>query len=149
MRRTDLTLLVAVACAAIAAPAAAQQANPPANAAPGSVGEPKLVFEREVFRYPGENRRDPFLPLTRLEELGPIFGDLSLRMIIFSPNPKMSVVLLSDGNKKSYRLHRGESVGNATVLEIRKTEVVFVIDDFGVRRQETLNLKPKKTEGAN
>ena len=149
MRRTDLMLLVAVTLAAVAAPAAAQQANPAGTPAPGSVGEPKLVFEREVFRYPGDNRRDPFLPLTRVEELGPMFADLSVRMIIYSPDPKMSVVLLADGNKKSYRLHRGESVGNATVLEIRKTEVVFVVDDFGVRRQETLNLKPKNTEGAN
>jgi hypothetical protein len=149
MRRTDLMLIVAGVCAAVASPAAAQQANAAAPPTPGSAGEPKLVFEREVFRYPGDNRRDPFLPLTRLDQIGPIFGDMSLRMIIYSPDPKMSVVLLADGNKKSYRLHRGESVGNATVVEIRKTEVVFVIDDFGVRRQETLNLKPKNTEGAN
>jgi hypothetical protein len=145
MRRTDLILLVAVACAAVAAPAAAQH---PTTPAPGSMGEPKLVFEREVYRYPGENRRDPFLPLTRLDQLGPMFSDLSLRMIIFSPDPKLSVVLLADANKKSYRLHRGESVGNATVVEIRKTEVVFVVEDFGVRRQETMNMK-KNTEGAN
>jgi hypothetical protein len=144
-----MLLVSAVAVAAFAAPAAAQQPNAPAAQGPGSVGEPKLVFDREVYRYPGGNRRDPFMPLTRIEDLGPMFNDLSLRMIIFSPDPKMSVVVLADGNKKSHRLHRGESVGNATVVEIRRTEVVFVVEDFGVRRQEILEMKPNNTEGAN
>ena len=142
--------LALVALAALAQALAAQAPPPAAPPTPGAQGEPKLVFEREVFRYPGENRRDPFRPLTRQEDLGPVFNDLTLRMIIYSPDPKQSVAVVADAAKKSYRLRRGESLGNAQVVEIGPAHVVFSVDDFGVRRQETIDLKPRKpSEGAN
>lgn len=149
MRTISLShTLALLAFAAFAQPLAAQNAAPPAQ--PQAQGEPKLVFEREVFRYPGENRRDPFRPLTRQEDLGPVFNDLTLRMIIYSPDPKQSVAVVADAAKKSYRLRRGESLGNAQVVEIGPAHVVFSVDDFGVRRQETIDLKPRKpSEGAN
>jgi hypothetical protein len=145
-----MLVLGVVAAGGLVQPVAAQQPTAVAVAAPGTAGEPILVFDREVYRYPGENRRDPFRPLTRQEDLGPVFNDLTLRMIIFSPDPKQSVVVLADASKKTYRLRRGESLGNATVVEIRQTQVVFAVDDFGVRRQEVIDMKSRKpTEGAN
>jgi hypothetical protein len=151
MRTVSLYCALAFAAfAALAQPLAAQQPPPVAPPAPGSQGEPKLVFEREVFRYPGENRRDPFRPLTRQEDLGPVFNDLTLRMIIFSADPRQSVAVVADAGKKSFRLRRGDSLGNAQVVEIGPSYVVFSVDDFGVRRQETLDIKPRKpSEGAN
>ena len=72
-----------------------------------------------------------------------------LRMIIYSNLPNGSIAVLADGARKVYRVRRGESVGNATVLEITPSRVVFVVEDYGNRRQEILDLKPKKdTEGA-
>jgi hypothetical protein len=139
---------------ALLAPALAQQAapvSPPPQAQAGSAplpasGEIQLVFEREVFRYIAENRRDPF---THEEAIGPFFDDLSLRMIIHSPLPNQSVVLMADGSKKVYRLRRGDVIGNATVLEITPTRVVFSVEDFGNRRQEVLDIKAKnQKEGA-
>jgi hypothetical protein len=151
MRPVSLTHALALAAfAAFAQPLTAQNAPPATPPAQPPQGEPKLVFEREVFRYPGENRRDPFRPLTRQEDLGPVFNDLTLRMIIYSPDPKQSVADVADAGRKSYRLRRGESLGNAQVVEIGPAHVVFSVDDFGVRRQETLDLKPRKpSEGAN
>ncbi|MGH7506050.1 MAG: hypothetical protein ACRELX_10385, partial [Longimicrobiales bacterium] len=123
-------------------------AGPP-GAAPAAHEAPTLVFDREVFRYTGENRRDPFRPLTRQEDLGPVFNDLALRMIIFSPQPAQSVVVVADATGKVYRLRRGESLGNATVLDIGQTRVVFSVEDFGVRRQEVIDIKPSNSsEGA-
>jgi mitochondrial fission protein ELM1 len=68
-------------------------------------------------------------------------------MIIYSPRPGQSVALLVDGAKKLYRLRKGETVGNATVLDITQSQVTFSVEDYGNRRQEVLDLKNQK-EGA-
>jgi hypothetical protein len=109
-------------------------------------GEPVLVFEREVFTYAGRTRRDPFRPLTGDE--GPLFEDLRINVILHSPNPAESVVLLSDNANRVYRVRRGETVGQCcTVVDIGPTRIVFSVVDFGIRRQEVLALKSQR-EGA-
>src|SRR5512142_1986546 len=64
MRARDLLLPLAATLLGVV-PLRAQ--TPPAQAvssksAPPS-DEPKLIFDREVFEYPAEGRRDPFTPL--------------------------------------------------------------------------------------
>jgi hypothetical protein len=140
--RISLSLLL---LAALAAPAVAQDPAAPATAAPTATivsapNEPRLVFEREVFDYSGHSRRDPFRPLTG-SSMGPLFEDLVLKIILFSPDPTKSVVMLNDADKKEYRLRRGDTVGNATVIDIGESRVVFAVIDFGIRRQEVLELK--------
>lgn len=131
-----------------AAPASAQQPAPanPARQAPAASDEPRLVFDREVFTYPENGRRDPFQPL-RASDSGPQFAELSLRMIMYSPNPSESMILLQDASQKVHRLRRGDSVGSATVVDIGRTRVVFSISEFGMQRQEVLDLKP--TQGVS
>ncbi|HUF51264.1 MAG TPA: hypothetical protein VMN60_10545 [Longimicrobiales bacterium] len=156
-------LIRAGACAALlwAAPLRAQQ--PPAqqsadtaqapvpagSTAPAPVvqaNDPKLVFEREVFSYPGRGRRDPFMPLTG-SDAGPLFSELKLHMILYvQSNPAESIVTLEDATKKVHRLRRGDSIGTATIVDIGPTRVVFSINDFGIRRQEILDLKPQGRE---
>jgi hypothetical protein len=109
------------------------------------VAEPRLIFEREVFEYGGRVRRDPFQPLTSTAA-GPLFADLKLHMILHSQDPANSVVAISDATKKQYRLRRGDSVGNATVVDISPTRVVFSVMDFGIRRKEILDLKENGKE---
>jgi hypothetical protein len=111
-------------------------------------GEPRLVFEREVYAYPASARRDPFRPLTNADS-GPLFQDLQLRMILFSrENPGRSVALVQDAGSKTHRLRRGDAVGSATVVDIGPRRVLFSVMEFGVRRQEVLELKPTNREGA-
>ena len=64
MASTNLTrgALTALFVLTAALPLAAQAPAPP-SAVPGSQPEPKLAFDREVFAYPAEGRRDPFKPL--------------------------------------------------------------------------------------
>ena len=152
MVRIRGTLVFAAASVLVLAvqPAAAQNAPPAgasAAAAPARPRDIQLVFEREVFHYQGAARRDPFRSLANDEGMGPLFDDLRLRMIIHSDRPGQSVALLIDGAKKIYRLRKGDVVGNATVLEITPSRVVFSVEDFGNRRQEILDLKTLK-EGA-
>lgn len=117
----------------------------PANAQ-GATGEIDLVFEREVFLYPSSRRRDPFSPLSVSE--GPRFEDLTLRGIIHSSDPGRSVALLAGPDNKIYRVRRGETVGNSRVLDVGPRRVLFAVNNFGVVRQEVLELKRKEQEGA-
>lgn len=154
MRTSTLPILIAAALTAApieaqepppaAEPPAAPAAERPAGGAISESGEPRLIFEREVFSYQGRARRDPFRPLTT--SAGPLFEDLKLNVILWSPVASESVVMLSDSNRQ-YRLRRGETVGNATVVDIGPTRVVFSVSDFGIRRQEVLDMKAKR-EGA-
>ncbi|HEY8470485.1 MAG TPA: hypothetical protein VIL18_12615 [Longimicrobiales bacterium] len=156
MRRLDpfAPIFAALLLCAGAAPLLAQQTaqNPPrpardsAAARPPANGEVELVFEREVFFYPTGNRRDPFSPLSVSE--GPRFEELTLRGIIHSSVPGQSVALLVGPGNRSYRVRRGETVGNARVLDIGPRRVLFAVNNFGVVRQEVLELKRKEPEGA-
>lgn len=147
MRMMKQTFLVGVLALAGAAPLKAQDAAPtpaetpvPATTTAQST-DPRLVFEREVFSYPGRARRDPFMPLTG-QNAGVLFSDLKLHMILFDADPGRSIVAVSDAANKQYRLRRGDTVGTATVVDIGRTRVVFSVNDFGIRRQEVLEMKP-------
>lgn len=108
-------------------------------------GEIDLVYEREVFDYPAATSRDPFLALTR-DGAGARLEDLTLKGIIYSPGA--SVALLVDGDGGKYRLRSGDIVGNARVVEIRRSQVRFAVEDFGVVHQEVLELQRTRSEGA-
>jgi hypothetical protein len=133
----------------VATPLFAQApATPPAGAPgapaaiPGSQPEPKLAFDREVFGYPAEGRRDPFKPLTGGPGSGgPLFADLALRGIIYSPDARRSVALVQVGGKRTFRLRRGDIIGNARVLEIQPLRVRFAVENFGTVRNEILELR--------
>ena len=105
--------------------------------------EPEMVFEREVFVYQGGNRRDPFKPLTDDDAMGPLFENLSLRMIIHSAVATESIVVLADNTGKTYRARRGQVVGNARIVTIEKDHVVFTVAELGNYSQEILELKPE------
>jgi len=136
-------VVVVPASAPATLPAAAPGAPSGAPGAPAAAAEPELVFEREIFVYPGSGRRDPFKPLTGQDALGPLFEDLTLRMVIYSAvAPGQSVAVLGDGQKKTYRVRRGDTLGNATVVEIAPKRVTFSINELGNWRREVLELKP-------
>jgi hypothetical protein len=122
--------------------------TPPApSSIPGSQPEPKLAFDREVFAYPAEGRRDPFRPLSGGPGSGgPLFADLALRGIIYSPDVRRSVALVMVGGKRTYRLRRGDIIGNARVLEIQPLRVRFAVENFGTVRNEVLELRGGKNQ---
>ena len=123
-----------------ALPLFGQAPTPPAPP-PGSQPEPKLAFDREVFAYPADGRRDPFKPLTGGPGAGaPLFADLALRGIIFSPDARRSVALVQVG-KRTFRLRRGDIIGNARLLEIQPLRVRFAVENFGTIRNEVLELR--------
>jgi hypothetical protein len=131
-------LMTAALLLMIVAPSVQAQAPAPP---PRRATAPTLVFEREVYDYQAAGRRDPFRPLTSNDQSGPLFSELTLTgTIIDVSNTANSIAMFRDLNKKQYRLRRGDRIGNATIQYIDKTRVVFSIEEFGMKRQEVLNL---------
>lgn len=152
--------LIAAACGGgeEAAPAAAQ---PPAEApVPQAAAAPMpqdsgtvdslaaaLALSREVFAYRGSGR-DPFEPLTRSGDLRPDPKDLRVVGITFDPRyPQRSVAVLNDMSEaRRYTVRPGDVVGRIRIVEIRATQVIAVVQEFGVDRQLVLPLRRRQEE---
>jgi hypothetical protein len=124
--------------------AAAAHAQPARDAEPG---DSLVVYEREVFDYPSEGRRNPFEPLNTGERLGPRFGDLALTGVLFNPSVASVATLTDQKSGRRYRVREGDELGEIRIVEIRPTEVVFLITTYGVSRREVLRVKKEESEG--
>lgn len=117
-----------------------------------------LVFEREVFIYPEYQRRNPFQSLLASDAQGPLFEDLILLGVLFSNDPQRSVALLGEGAGggaggesqalRTFRVRRGDSLGNLRIVEIEPTRVLVDVQEFGLSEQRVLELK-RPSEGSS
>jgi len=108
-------------------------------------GEPP-VYERETFDYPRAQRRNPFAPVDAGVEEGPRFQNLRLRGVIFSPGVGSVAVLVDESTGRRYRVRDGQRIGQAQVLEIRRTEVLFRVLGPTQARRETLQVEKRDQE---
>jgi len=129
------------------------QAPPAASPPVARADSVELLFEREVFRYPRGNRRNPFLPLTG-EDAGPRVEDLLLSGVILSEAPGGSIALLRtraparpsarEGTATpapSLRVREGDRLGSLRILSIEQRRVLVEVDEFGVREIRVLELR--------
>lgn len=151
--RLAAALLAASAVlAAAAGPAAAQEeASEPDSVAEEAAADTASagavpVYRREVFRYPGDGRRNPFEPVDAGVEEGPRFQNLRLTGIIYSPSVGSVAVLLDQRTGDRYRVRSGQTIGQARVLEIRRSEVRFAVSGAGETRRETLQVEERERE---
>ena len=101
----------------------------------------ELVFEREVFNYP-VNDRDPFQPLTDDPGTGPRFEDLALLGVISGNSAESSVALVSvGGSGQAERLRIGDTVGNVRVVDMGEREIVVEVEEFGAIQERTLRVQ--------
>jgi hypothetical protein len=140
-----LLILVGGALVAPASPVASQESPPPPQTTQGP-DTTTLVFEREVFVYPTYQRRNPFTPLLTGDEAGPRFEELRLIGVLFSSDPAKSVALFgprvaSEGPMQTYRVRRGDTLGNIRVLEIQRSRVVVEVVEFGLTEQRIMELQ--------
>lgn len=168
--RIGLTLCLALALAACGgdaeapAPAAPEAAPAPAvdaQAAAADSAEAARIAaarvdsasvtgpqaRRETFAYTGGSR-DPFESLLDLASAGPELPDLQLvgiyQDLAYNSN---SVALLRDRtNDRRFKLRVGDQLGRLKVAQIRQKDVVFIVEDFGFERQETLSLTKREEE---
>ena len=150
MRTPVRGLQFAATALLVAAPLVGQE--DPAQGGPAGPPAPptELVFEREVFRYPAFERRNPFRALVGNLAGGPRFEQISLRGIIWSAEPGLSMALFGtgivgagasvEGGPSSKRLRVGETWGNTTVVEIERDLVVVQVEEFGLTERKVFEL---------
>jgi hypothetical protein len=97
---------------------------------------------RETYAYSG-GTRDPFNSLLNMAKSGPELADLQLVGIyqnLRTPSGSIAVFREKEGGKR-HKLRAGDQVGRSRLVQIRDRDVVFMIEDFGFERQETLSLR--------
>jgi hypothetical protein len=102
-------------------------------------------MSRETFAYSGSTR-DPFNSLLNMAKSGPEVADLQLVGIyqnMRSPSGSVAVFREKDGGRR-HKLRAGDQLGRSRVVQIRERDVVFMIEDFGFERQETLSLRKQE-----
>lgn len=104
-----------------------------------------LALAREVFAYRGSGR-DPFMSLLRSGDVRPLPQDLRVVGITFDARyPQRSVAVLSDVSAaKRYTVRPGDVIGRIRIVEVRTTEVIAVVQEFGVDRQIVLPLRRRQ-----
>jgi hypothetical protein len=155
-----LILVPVLAAAALGPRALIGQARPPtlpgaegAAAASGAeAGEPDP--DREVFIYPGGDRRDPFERLLPGNPAGARFEELRLVGVIHSPNPRESVALVSSRTatraplsgigEDMLRLRQDVVLGDMKVIRVEKERVIVEITRFGVGERRELRLNRQR-----
>jgi hypothetical protein len=147
---------VATAHPAVTQPAAPRQTAPAAVALSDSLAQDaawadsvrkakELEMSRETFAYSGSTR-DPFNSLLNMAKNGPEVADLQLVGIyqnLRSPSASVAVFREKDGGKR-HKLRAGDQLGRSRLVQIRERDVVFMIEDFGFERQETLSLRKQE-----
>lgn len=107
-----------------------------------------LVYEREVFRYQRGGRPDPFRSLLTHAELGVRSEDLTLLGVIHHPDPSQSVAVLAQrGADRRVRARVGDRLGSIRIVAIRQRSIDIVVEEFGVARRETLEIRPLPERG--
>lgn len=139
--------------AAKAAPAAAGRAAAasPASPASAAVTDPAIeaaaMIYREVFTYEGQGRRDPFVSLMRTTDLRPALQDLRLTGILFDHTGERPVAIMRETTtNEQYRVTTGMTLGRMRVAEIHPKKVIFIIEEFGFSRRDSLVLADPTTQ---
>jgi hypothetical protein len=105
----------------------------------------EMEMSRETFAYSGSSR-DPFNSVLNMAKNGPEVADLQLVGIyqnLRSPTGSVAVFREKDGGKR-HKLRAGDQLGRSRLVQIRERDVVFMIEDFGFERQETLSLRKQE-----
>ncbi len=107
----------------------------------------EIEVTRETFAYAG-GTRDPFSSLINRSKDGPELADLDLVGVYQDlRTPSNSVVVLREKvSTKRHKMRVGDQLSRARLVQIRPRDAVFMIQDFGFERQETLSLRKQEDE---
>ena len=151
----DSTKVPTPAAAKVPAPAAAKDSVTRTDSMPQAVDQTawadsvhkakETEMYRETFAYSG-SIRDPFNSLLNMAKAGPELADLQLVGIYQNlrvPSGSVAVFREREGGKR-HKLRAGDQLGRSRVVQIRDRDVVFIVEDFGFERQETLSLRKQE-----
>lgn len=143
---TALLLLVAPVAPVQAQQDDAAQDGAQARQAADSVAQADdFEYQRETFSYP-QRARNPFERVNAGVQEGPRFQNLVLAGILYSPSVGSVAVLVDRSTGQRFRVREGERIGQATVLNIRRSDVLFSVAGATQSRQETLQVEKRNEE---
>lgn len=153
MSRMSSAVLFLAGGLLIGASSVSAQSQDPPPPPPPDTAEAELVFEREVYSYPTYGRRNPFQALTSGDDQGPRFEDLRLLGVIHSGNAGSSVALLgvdvgTGAGGPTYRVRRGDRLGNTRVISIQRDRVLVEVEEFGLTEQRQLQVRRPREGGS-
>jgi hypothetical protein len=97
---------------------------------------------REAFDYNPQGRRDPFFSLLTSSDLRPTVVDLRLTGILYDESGRNSGATMRDlSTGVMYKVQVGQLLGRMRVVMIRRSAVIFSIEEFGVNRQDSVVLR--------
>ncbi len=102
----------------------------------------ETVLEDRVS-YSSFGRRDPFVEIKGLVEEGINIDQVELVGIIFESEVPMAILADSKNPAISYTVKEGDKILNGKVLKITQTDVLFLLQEFGVSRRYSMGLPDK------
>lgn len=100
------------------------------------------LYEDRVT-YSSFGRRDPFVEIKGLVEEGINIDQVELVGIIWESDVPVAILVESKNPSVSYTLKEGDKILNGKVLKITQTDVLFLIQEFGVSRRYSMGLPDK------
>ncbi len=100
------------------------------------------IYEDRVT-YSSFGRRDPFVEVKGLVEEGINIDQVELVGIIWESDVPMAILVEAKNPSISYTLKEGDKILNGKVLKITETDVLFLIQEFGVSRRYSMGLPDK------
>ena len=100
------------------------------------------LYEDRVT-YSSFGRRDPFVEIKGLVEEGINIDQVELVGIIWESDVPVAILVESKKPSVSYTLREGDKILNGKVLKITQTDVLFLIQEFGVSRRYSMSLPDK------
>jgi len=102
----------------------------------------ETVLEDRVS-YSSFGRRDPFVEIKGLVEDGINIDQVELVGIIFESEVPMAILADTKNPSISYTVKEGDKILNGKVLKITQTDVLFLLQEFGVSRRYSMGLPDK------
>ncbi len=109
----------------------------------GTLDTNAVHFEHPIeerVSYSSFGRRDPFIEVKGLMEEGINIDQVELVGIIWESEIPLAILADSKNPEISYTVKEGDRILNGKVLKITQTDVLFLLQEFGVSRRYSMSL---------
>ncbi len=109
----------------------------------GTLDTNAVHFEHPIeerVSYSSFGRRDPFIEVKGLMEDGINIDQVELVGIIWESEVPLAILADSKNPEISYTVKEGDRILNGKVLKITQTDVLFLLQEFGVSRRYSMSL---------
>ena len=112
----------------------------------GTLDSNAVHFDRPIeerISYSSFGRRDPFIEIKGLMEEGINIDQVELVGIIWESEVPIAILAETKNPSVSYAVKEGDRILNGKVLKITQTDVLFLLQEFGVSRRYSMSLADK------